>query len=460
MVKDQRLKNHRREAEREPETRSDDPIIRSAQPYLLSREPAYFPSPELVRARDAQQYGRQENPLNPPPLPLSDLPFLTSAYTHVTTIGGVSFIGIDEFYSTPPSPPPSPDPNVPAVPTIPTLAPVPPAPLPAPIPPTTTIYYGPSAPSTITLTPLSTVKLCTTNPLIQSFFRFSVDASSWCSTYLASLNYYTTPPSTDQFRTELGLPGFVSSFYYPRITNLGPFDRDDMLSACSCWYPWTASETTSTRIAIVVSTISLSVRSRISKTPSITKLASITNGRSQPTITGITSLQSALSATSTGTYQPENDEFLVRIGDGTSGSMKLVPMLVLIPIVAIVGVLMLLCTCLCILFHAFFLQGLYHFDPQQRQHQRASTPLWQESQSQNFHQFMYKVQAERHKPRRKSHYGFFFRRVSLMILLSFYSLIFVRILPSLFPLSPFHTTLTNQHTQPKIHPPSQNEEKK
>lgn len=438
MVRDQQSKKNRRKARIQPEPRNDDQIIRSERSYLFSHEPGrqnddqvirskqshlpsheptYLPSPKLILARDAQHRPRQESLVNLPPLPSPDR--TPSLITIITVIGGISTIDVWKSYPPIFNTAITISRDTPAAPLIvpslslssslgsvilPPLAPIPP---PALIPPTTTIYYGPPAPSTVDLTPLSTIKPCTTNALIQSFFRFSVDASSWCSTYLASLHYYTTSPASDRIQTELGLPDFVSEFYYPRITNLGPFDRDDMLSGCSCWYPWTLSQTTSTSSAILVSSTSLSSvttlsasRPSISTLPSITSFSSVRTDRSQSTIT---SLPSALNNTSTKTHRPQNDGFLVRIEDGTLGSMKLVPMFVVLPIASIAGMLMLMCTCLCNFISVIsFSSGHYNLSTLAAALESQDIRSLHKSQAQKPHHFVYKAQAERRKPRHKN----------------------------------------------------------
>ena len=338
----------------EPEPRNDDHLIRFSQSYLLPHDLTYSPSPKIIPARDHQQYPRQEDPNT---LPLRPFFRIIS-----TVIEGTSTYFVQSFSVDPEATGLPPDPDLPDIlRTLPllvstssitsdVLAPAAPVPPPPPVPPTTTIYFGPSAPSSVRVGTAGPVQACTTNLLIQSFFRYSVDASSWCSTYLASVYYYTT---FDPLRTPLRFPEFVEPFTWTSNTELPHFYPPDLLSGCSCWYPWTAPQATSTTGTALVSpatfpsiTIVSSTRPPISVLPSATTFSSVTTGGLKPTITPITSLLSALDTTSTKAPRPKSNESLAHSEEEPSGSMKLVPLFVILPIAVIAGVLLLFCMCL------------------------------------------------------------------------------------------------------------------
>lgn len=172
-------------------------------------------------------------------------------------------------------------------------------------------------------TPLGGFNCSADEPLLATMFRFSALSDLFCTKWFSVLE---NPNPTPGPPSAMPLPGYLSGF-----------GRAEVLSGCKCYVEeLTVSELPN----LVLSTSLLSVSSM----PTIimdppTPLSSVPGVVFQPTMTTTTS--SAFNNSSANSPQSQDD--VTSTTEEESGSTKLVPFFVLLPLAVITGVLLLVC---------------------------------------------------------------------------------------------------------------------
>lgn len=193
---------------------------------------------------------------------------------------------------------------------------------------------------------------CTEDILIR-YINLNFADGSFCPSFIPGL--YSTALATS--RTIVLLPVWLGPLirhheplYHPTLS------EGDLISACACFFPpypsrtdgssFTDTPLSSSNTALLIWTSSSAPNTPTP--PSIATLPSITTNTVQPTIR----------STDTFSHPLPVSNVLAPQEDATSGSTRLVPLFVILPLAIISGVLLLICMCLVI-----FFRGVVPFKP-------------------------------------------------------------------------------------------------